>query len=84
MFVGALAINTKSTEAVRLTNLHGNTSDYGDIVFDVMKDRSPKEGNLSVDEVNRYLDLIAEHFKQNERKSKYYTVVFAIIYLNTS
>lgn len=66
-FVQALGINSKSQTAKRLTDLNGVTTDYGDIVFDVMKDRSPAKGTLSVYEVNKYLDLIADHFKDNER-----------------
>lgn len=70
LFVKALAINAKSDTANKLTNLQGNTTDYGDIVFEVMKSRSPENGTLTVYEVNKYLDLIAEHFKHNERRSK--------------
>lgn len=67
LFVKALAINPKSDTAVKLTNLHGNSADYGDIVFDVMKSRSPEVGTLTVYEVNSYLDMIADHFQHNER-----------------
>lgn len=67
LYVKALAINAKSETALKLTNLQGNTSDYGDIVYEVMKNRSPETGSLTVYEVNNYLDLIADHFKQNER-----------------
>lgn len=71
LFVRALAINVKSPTALQLTNLYGNTADYGDIVYDVMKTRSPELGTLTVYEVNRYLDMIADHFQQNERNSEY-------------
>lgn len=71
LFVKALAINAKSVEGQKLTNLHGITADYGDIVYDVMKNRSPAVGTLTVYEVNKYLDLIAEHFEHNERSSEY-------------
>lgn len=68
LFVKALAVHAKSETARKLTNLQGNTADYGDIVFEVMANRSPETGTLTVYEVNKYLDLIAEHFDQNERK----------------
>lgn len=67
LFVKALAINPKSETALKLTNAHGNSADFADIVFDVMKSRSPDIGTLTVYEVNRYLDLIADHFRHNER-----------------
>lgn len=70
LYVRALSINPKGDTAKKLTNLQGNTTNYGDIVFDVMKPRSREVGKLSVYKVNEYLDLIAEHFAQNERHSK--------------
>lgn len=72
LFVQALAISDKSDDARKLTNLKGVTADYGDLVYEVMKFRSPQEGDLTVYEVNKYLDLIAEHFDENQRNSKYY------------
>lgn len=77
LFVKALAINPNSDHANKLTNLQGNSTDYGDIVYDVMRNRSPAEGTLTVYEVNKYLDLIGEHFKDNERSSEYSHVCFA-------
>lgn len=71
LFVKALAVHAKSETALKLTNLKGVTADYGDIVYDVMKNRSPETGKLTVYEVNKYLDLIAEHFEQNERNREY-------------
>lgn len=70
LFVKALAVNPKSDDAIKLTNLQGCTADYGDVVFEVMKKRAPENGTLTVYEVNMYLDMIAEHFKQNEQGSK--------------
>lgn len=66
----ALAINAKGETAKKMTKLEGNSSDYGDIIYDVMKNRSPEFGTLTVYEVNEYLDLIADHFQDNERSSK--------------
>lgn len=71
LFVKAIAVNPDSDTARKLTHLEGQTADYGDIVYDVMKNRSPEEGTLTVYEVNKYLDLIATHFKESERNSKY-------------
>lgn len=77
LFVSALALNPKtSADAKKLTNLQGNANDYGDIVYDVMRDRSPAVGTLTVYEVNKYLDLIAEHFEQNERNSEFFVFEF--------
>lgn len=77
-FVQALAINSKSDAAKKLTDLHGKNTNYGDIVYDVMKSRSPATGTLTVYEVNKYLDLIAEHFKGNERSSECFYLFFFI------
>lgn len=72
LFVQALALNAKtSTDAQKLTNLKGKDTNYGDIVYEVMLNRSPETGTLTVYEVNKYLDLIAEHFEENERRSKW-------------
>lgn len=71
LFVQALALNAKtSADAQKLTNLKGKDTNYGDIVYEVMLNRSPETGTLTVYEVNKYLDLIAEHFEENERRSK--------------
>lgn len=70
LFVKALAINQQSAAAVKLTvRTDDADSDFGDIVFDVMKDRTAYKGTLTVHEVNKYLDAIADHFKNNERNS---------------
>lgn len=78
LYVKAIAVNPKSQTALKLTNLQGNTADYGDIVCEVMKNRSPDVGKLTVYEVNKYLDLIADHFKQNERNRKCNNISFDI------
>lgn len=73
LYVQALAINPKSDAGRKLLaqqGLTGKCDDFGDIVYEVMINRSPAEGSLSVYKVNEYLDLISDHFKQNERKSK--------------
>lgn len=70
LFVDALAINKNSTDAKKLTLQDGMANgDYADVVFDVMKNRSPNEGTLTVYEVNDYLDLIGKHFRNNQRES---------------
>lgn len=74
MYVEALAISKDSEAAIKLTSQQGmktQCADYSEIVFEVMKGRAPETGSLVVYEVNKYLDLIAEHFKQNERKSEF-------------
>lgn len=72
LLVKALAINPKSADAQKLTlqGTNGDVLDYGTVVYNVMAERSPAQSSLTVHEVNTYLDLIAEHFKQNERSSK--------------
>lgn len=72
LYVKALAIDQQSEAGVKLTVRDGATSgDYADVVFDVMKERSPEKGTLTVFEVNKCLDLISDHFRNNERKSLY-------------
>lgn len=79
LYVQALALNAKTSEDARkLTNLHGQTANYGDIVYEVMRNRSPENGTLTVYEVNKYLDMIAEHFEQTERGSEFDVVLFLI------
>lgn len=70
LFVKALAINAKSEDAKKLTDLQGNHTDYGDIVYEVMKLRATKNSTLSVFEVNKHLDLIASNFRQSEQRSE--------------
>lgn len=73
LYIKALAIHSDSLVAKKLTAQQGMTNncvDFGDIVYEVMTGRSPDKGTLTVYEVNKYLDLISEHFKQNERSSK--------------
>lgn len=70
LFVNALAIGKTHAHYRKLTSMHHVTTDYGDVVYEVMKTRSPTDGTLTVFEMNHYLDLIGDHFKQNERRSK--------------
>lgn len=71
MIVKALAISDQSKDAKKLMIQQiGMSSDFGEIVQEVMESRAAANPTLSVYDVNRYLDLIAEHFHQNERKSK--------------
>lgn len=72
LFVKALAINANSDDGKKLTLQTVTGDDYGTVVYNVMKDRSPQEGTLVVYEVDRYLELIANHFKENQRSSKYF------------
>lgn len=71
LYVKALAINENSADAKRLL-LHDGLSggDYADVVYSVMKRRSPETGTLKVYNVNKYLDLMGDHFRNNERSSK--------------
>lgn len=70
LYIEALRMYEKSKAAMALKNcdeIAVKGADYGDIVYEVMKNRSPETGVLTVYEVNKYLDLIVEHFKQKER-----------------
>lgn len=67
LFVKALAISSNSDDGKKLTLQTVTGDDYGTIVYNVMKDRSPKESTLMVNDVDRYLELIADHFRQNQR-----------------
>lgn len=72
LYVKALAINEISNDGKKLLLHDGlKAGDYGDIVFDVMKRRSPETGTLKVYDMNKYLDLIGDHFRNNERASKH-------------
>lgn len=72
LFIKALAIGPTSDAAKKLTFevTSRNHTDFGDIVYDVMRKRSPNKGSLSVAQVNQYLDLIGDHFKSGERHRK--------------
>lgn len=76
LFIKALAISPNSEDAKKLTFELKNSDhlDYGDVVYDVMKTRSPPTGTLSIAQVNQYLDLIGEHFKNGERQRKFMNV----------
>lgn len=72
LFVKALAINSNSEDGKKLTLKTVTGDDYGTVVYNVMKDRSPQRSTLMVYEVDHYLELIANHFKDNQRSSKYF------------
>lgn len=72
LFVKALAINSNSEDGKKLTLQTVTGDDYGTVVYNVMKDRSPEKSSLVVYEVDRYLELIANHFRDNQRSSKYF------------
>lgn len=72
LYVRALAINSNSEDGKKLTLQTVTGDDYGTVVYNVMKDRSPQESTLVVYEVDRYLELIANHFRDNQRNSKYF------------
>lgn len=76
LLVKALAITQDSADGRKLTlqGLNGDALDYGNVVYNVMINRSPAQSSLTVYEVNKYLDLIADHFKQNERSSKFSSI----------
>lgn len=71
LYTKALAISEKSEDARKLTyqkQAHCNTSDFGNIVYEVMTHWAKSEGDLSVAEVNDFLDFISEHFRCNARQ----------------
>ncbi|XP_055681211.1 DNA ligase 4 [Lutzomyia longipalpis] len=68
LYVRGLGIDGKSTEAKALLGGHSNARDYGELVFQVMQARSKQTSEISVFEVNKRLDLIAEHFQNGHSK----------------
>lgn len=76
LYVKALAINENSVDAKKLLLEDGlKGCDYGEVVFNVMKRRSPEIGTLKVYDVNKSLDLIGDHFRNNTRSSTYYSLL---------
>lgn len=60
LFVKALAISENSSAGRKLTGADVSTKgDFGDVVFNVMKDR-PKEGSLTIYDVNKCLDSLSK------------------------
>lgn len=62
LYIRALNLNVKSNEAKSLTTEEGfttNTRDYADVVYNVVKNRCQPQCTLSVQQVNAYLDEIA-------------------------
>lgn len=87
LFVKALAINENSDDAKKLTfeqHTDGNYANFGDVVFEVMKNRSAEKGTLRIVEVNKYLDLIGDHFKNNQRKRKFIEAINGVLHSNKS
>lgn len=87
LYVRALAVNKESEVALKLTAQQGMKTqcvDYSDIVFEVMKSRAPKDSTMTVYEVNQYLDLISNHFKQNERSSELMIFIFKTVNFDLS
>ncbi|XP_031627272.1 DNA ligase 4 [Contarinia nasturtii] len=75
-YVKNLGLNRNSETARQL--LIPGTEDYSEVVYNAIKSRAPQEGNLTVYEVNNYLDLIAEHYQANER-NKIHDVFYQLI-----
>lgn len=68
IYVRILGIQPKSDVAKRLTG-KCSSSDFSNVVYDVMKSRSCTESKLTVYDVNKHLDTIADCYKNNNRKS---------------
>lgn len=69
----ALAIDADCSDGKKLISQVGvgrDSIDFGDIVYEVMSKRLFSSPTLSVLEVDKYLDMISDHFKQGERSSK--------------
>ncbi|KAJ6639658.1 DNA ligase 4 [Pseudolycoriella hygida] len=67
IYVRILGVHDKSDVAKRLT-AKCSDKDFPDVVYDVMKNRCCKVGELTVADVNKHLDTIAFCYKNNERK----------------
>lgn len=63
LYIRAFNFSAKSVEAKSLTTPQGfnssNTVDYADVIFNVIKNRCPRQCSLSIAELNAYLDTIA-------------------------
>lgn len=71
LYIRSFAFSATSREAKMLTTEQGfnkNCSDYADVVFNVIKDRCPRESSLTVYELNEYLNTIAD--KESNREGK--------------
>lgn len=67
----ALVLNAETSEyAQRLTTFEGRAEEFGDFVYNSMKERKPDTDTLTVHAVNNYLDLIVASFIQQKRISK--------------
>lgn len=63
LYVKALAINENSSTGRKLTGADVSTKgDFGDVVFNVMKDRQP-EGTLTIYDVNECLNQLSAKSK---------------------
>lgn len=74
LLIKVLGINKSSDDAKKLTfeqKTDGNSGNFGDVVYEVMKNRSAEKGTLTIVQVNEYLDLIGNHFKNNQGKRTY-------------
>lgn len=72
LYVRILAINHDSEVAKKLTTeqKHSNKkyTDFGDVIYDVMKLRCSEESQITVFDVNRHLNVIADCYRTNNQK----------------
>lgn len=68
-YVKALGLNEKSVTARQFTNPIG-IDDYSEVIFNAMKGRALDGEQLSVYDVNNFLDLIAENNNKEGRNSE--------------
>ena len=75
LYVDALAIDKNSDDGQRLLNYrvptsnHPNSGDFGTAVYLSLKDRSRDKSNITVAQVNDYLDKLAQAADKPGRKT---------------
>lgn len=69
LLIKVLAINENGTDGqlLKTAKLGDNRCDFGDVVFKVMQDRASGDSALSVVDINRCLDELADSNQQNNR-----------------
>ncbi|XP_063700351.1 DNA ligase 4 [Culicoides brevitarsis] len=62
MYINVLAINEKSKDGSLLKSgtLSNANQDFGDVVYEVMKDRCSNTGNCTIFDINNFLDKLSE------------------------
>lgn len=81
LYISVLALGEQSNDATLLKNgvlLNKPDTDFGDVVFEVMRNRSKETSSCKVNDINNFLDKLSSGNKGNAEFSKIFSKLTAI------